>query len=66
MPTVGASDGHVSRFRASGRGRRSATVRGMDAREPSGLDLLAIGLATFFVALVLVVAALLILPALGG
>lgn len=38
----------------------------MDTREPSGLDLLAIGLAVFFVALVLVVAALLILPALGA
>jgi hypothetical protein len=38
----------------------------MDAREPSGLDLLAIGLAVFFVALVLIVAALLILPTLTG
>lgn len=66
MPTVGAPAGHVSRFRASGREGRSATVRGMDARDPSGLDLLAIGLATFFVALVLVVAALLVLPGLGG
>lgn len=38
----------------------------MDARDPSGLDLLAIGLVVFFVALLLVVAALLVLPTLTG
>jgi hypothetical protein len=38
----------------------------MDAREPQGVDLLAIGLVVFFVALILIVAALLILPSLLG
>jgi hypothetical protein len=38
----------------------------MDARDPSGLDLLAIGLLVFFVALIGIVAGLLILPAILG
>lgn len=57
----------MSRFRASGAARRgSATVRAMEARDPSGLDLLAIGLLVFFVALIGIVAGLLLLPAILG
>lgn len=54
----------MSRLRASR--VRSATVRGMDAREPSGLELLTVGLVVFFVALILVVAGLLLMPTLAG
>ena len=75
MPTGGASGGQVRRRRGS----RRATVRPMDPRPttpsasdpteeprngPQGeLDLLTIGLAVFFLSLILVVGALLILPA---
>lgn len=38
----------------------------MGAREPSGLDLLAIGLVVFFVALIVVVVGLLLLPTIAG
>jgi hypothetical protein len=67
MPTLGAPAGQVSRRRGSGR----ATVRAMDPesggdprRSPGALDLLTVGLAVFFVALIGTVAALLILPTL--
>jgi hypothetical protein len=63
IPTRGAPGGQVSRRRGSGR----ATVRGMDhGREerPATLDLLTIGLLVFFLALIGIVAALLILPTL--
>ncbi len=57
MPTRGAPYGHVSRRRGSWR----ATVPVMDP-EPRSLDLLTAALFVFFVALILVVAALLVLP----
>ena len=66
MPTRGAEAGHVRRRRGSGRAR----VRAMPD-DPTGspepqtptTDLLGVGLLVFFVALIGVVAALLILPA---
>jgi hypothetical protein len=58
MPTGGASGGHVRRLRGWVRG----TFGRMDAPEASGPDLLTIALLVFFVALILTVAALLILP----
>src|SRR5688500_16186008 len=59
-PTAGASAGQVKRRRGSGRAR----VRAMadEPREPS-TDLMGIGLLVFFVALIAIVGALLILPA---
>jgi hypothetical protein len=38
----------------------------MEGRDPSGLDLLTIGLYAFFVALIAVVAGLLLLPSILG
>lgn len=61
MPTRGAPSGHVSRRRGSWR----ATVRGMEP-EPRSVDLLTVALLVFFVALILIVAALLILPQIVG
>ena len=61
MPTRGAPSGHVSRRRGS----RRATVRAMD-REPRSLDLLTVALLVFFVALIVTVAALLVLPQILG
>ena len=61
MPTRGAPAGHVRRRRGSGR----ATVRAMEP-EPRGVDLLTVGLLVFFVALILIVAALLVLPQILG
>src|SRR2546423_12778193 len=60
IPTLGASDGQVSRRRGS-----SATVRAMaPPEEPhAGLDLLTIALLVFFLSLIVIVAALLFLPA---
>jgi hypothetical protein len=67
MPTAGASSGQVRRRRGSAR----ATVRAM--REPAdqpldetpgNADLLTIGLVVFFLALILIVGALLLAPAL--
>ena len=59
-PTAGASAGHVSRRRGSGRAR----VRAMTEESPdAGTDLLSVGLLVFFVSLIAIVAALLILPA---
>jgi hypothetical protein len=67
MPTTGASSGQVRRRRGSER----ATVRAMKEPvdqppdEPSGnADLLTIGLVVFFLALILIVGALLLAPAL--
>jgi hypothetical protein len=72
MPTRGASSGQLSRRRGS----RRATVRVMepptaDEREagapetpgPEGPDLVSIGLAVYFVAVILVVGALLLVSA---
>src|SRR5688500_7033905 len=63
MPTTGASSGQVRRRRGSAR----ATVRAMKEpvdQPPEGADLLTIGLVVFFLALILIVAALLLVPAL--
>ena len=68
IPIRGEPGGQVSRRRGSARD----TVRGMDdEREavpgsPASLDLLTVALAVFFIALIALVAALLILPTLGG
>ncbi|MDQ2673260.1 MAG: hypothetical protein M3Y40_01255, partial [Chloroflexota bacterium] len=70
-PTRGASAGQVRRRRGSRRGRATVEVMERPLDEPSAdepaqadeLDLTAIGLAVFFVSLILVVGALLILPA---
>ena len=68
IPTAGASSGHVSRRRGSGR----ATVRAMvdahdqppgDEDASEGSDLLTLALFAYFVALIVLVAALLVLPA---
>jgi hypothetical protein len=68
MPTRGASAGQLSRRRGS----RRATVPGMepspptaDEREPGPEtpDLVSIALAVFFVSVILVVGALLLVPA---
>ena len=61
MPTRGAPSGHVSRRRGSGR----ATVRAMEPERRS-IDLLTVALLIFFVALILIVAALLVLPQILG
>lgn len=61
MPTRGAPSGHVS-LRL---GSRRATVPAMDP-EPRGVDLLTVALLFFFVALILIVAALLVLPQIRG
>lgn len=61
MPTRGAPCGHVSRRRAS----RRATVRAMEP-EPRSVDLLTVALLVFFVALILIVGALLVLPQILG
>ena len=61
MPTAGASSGQVRRRRGSGR----ATVRAMESpgdQPESDTDLLTIGLVVFFVALILTVGALLLVP----
>jgi hypothetical protein len=62
MPTAGASAGQVRRLRGS----RRATVRAMENQPPpeGNADLLTVGLVVFFVALIVVVAALLIAPTL--
>jgi hypothetical protein len=62
MPTAGASAGQVSRLRGSGR----ATVRAMaePRDEGNGSDLLTVALFVYFVALIVLVAGLLVLPAL--
>ena len=61
IPTAGASAGHVRRLRGS----RRATVRAMEQPPPEGnADLLTVGLVVFFVALIVIVAALLIAPTL--
>jgi hypothetical protein len=64
MPTRGAPAGQVRRRRGSGR----ATVRAMDPspQEPRGADLLTVALLVFFLALIGIVAALLILPQIVG
>ncbi len=61
MPTRGAPAGQVSRRRASCR----ATVPAMDP-EPRSVDLLTVALLVFFLALILIVAALLVLPQILG
>jgi hypothetical protein len=66
MPTRGASGGQISRRRGSRRTLGRATVRRVGNEpvpEPSGSDLLTIALLVFFVSLILLVAALLLLPA---
>jgi hypothetical protein len=71
MPTAGAPAGQVRRRRGS----RRASVRAMDEPKSQdqdtptpgrGADLLTIGLLVFFVSLVVVVAALLVLPTILG
>ena len=60
MPTAGASAGHVRRRRGSGR----ATVRAMTEGPPRPeTDLLTVALLVFFGSLIVIVAALMILPA---
>lgn len=54
----GASAGQTRRRRGSGR----ATVRAMATEDPSGVDLLTVGLLVFFLSLIVIVAALLVLP----
>ena len=61
MPTRGAPSGHVSRRRGSAR----ATVPAMEP-EPRSIALLNVALLIFFVALILIVAALLVLPQILG
>jgi hypothetical protein len=61
MPTRGAPSGQVSRRRGS----RRATVPAMDP-EPRSVDLLTVALLVFFLALILIVAALLVLPQILG
>ncbi len=62
MPTAGASAGQVRRRRGSGR----ATVRAMVQPRDEGHDgdLLTLALFVYFVALIVLVAGLLVLPAL--
>ena len=60
-PTRGASGGQVSRLRGSGR----ATVTAMELQRPDGrTDVLAVALVAFFLALIVTVATLLLLPVL--
>ena len=68
IPTAGAPAGHVSRRRGSGR----ATVRAMvdahdepleDQKGSDGSDFLTVALFVYFVALIVLVAGLLVLPA---
>jgi len=59
MPTRGAPSGQVSRRRGSWR----VTVRAMEP-ESRGFDLLSVALLVFFVALIVIVAGLLVLPVL--
>ena len=61
MPTRGALSGHVRRRRGS----RRATVRAMEPG-PRRLDLLAVALLVYFVALIVTVVALLVLPLIPG
>ena len=58
IPTGGASLGQTIRLRGSGRAR----VRAMAAEDPSRTDLLTVGLLVFFLSLIVIVAALLVLP----
>jgi hypothetical protein len=60
MPTAGASSGQVRRRRGSGR----ATVRAMvESNEQDDSDLQTLALYAYFVGLIVLVAALLVLPA---
>src|SRR5688572_13859136 len=60
-PTGGASAGHVRRRRGS----RRASVVAMEFRLPDGrVDALSVSLVAFFVSLIVLVAALLLVPAL--
>ena len=66
IPTRGASGGQLSRRLGSRRTLVRARVRRVGEEsgpEPSGSDLLTIALLVFFVSLILIVGALLLLPA---
>lgn len=64
IPTGGAPRGQLRRRLVGAREARRATVGFMDGPKagPGGTDLLTIGLLVFFVALLVLVAALLFLP----
>ena len=62
MPTAGASAGQVRRRRGSGRATVRAMVEPRD--EPPEGDVLTLALFVYFVALIVLVAGLLVLPAL--